>query len=55
VLESGISPLHIMCRPPGSACMGPPMTFVAHARGTAQIVAHRDNNWTDVRVTIVVD
>jgi hypothetical protein len=65
VLEPGISPMYIACRPPGSACMGPPMTFVARARGTAQIVAHRDMcgearrcvppaDWTDVRVTIVV-
>ncbi|MFL6116414.1 MAG: hypothetical protein ACJ786_34415 [Catenulispora sp.] len=65
VLEPGVSPMYIACRPPGTACTEPPMTFVAHERGTAQIVAHRDMcgearrcvppaDWTDVRVTIVV-
>ncbi|NUP53049.1 MAG: hypothetical protein HOW97_37875 [Catenulispora sp.] len=65
VLQPGVSPMYIACRPPGTSCTQPPTTFVAHARGTAQIVAHRDMcgearrcvtpvDWTDIRITIVV-
>jgi hypothetical protein len=65
VLRPGISPMSIACRPPGTSCMEPPMSFAAQARGTAQIVAHRDMcgearrcvppaDWTDIRITVVV-
>jgi hypothetical protein len=65
VLEAGISPMVIACRPPGVACQEPPTTFEARQRGMAQIVAHRDMcgearrcvppaDWTDVRITVVV-
>ena len=65
VLAGAISPMFIVCRPPGTSCQAPPTTFEARGRGTAQIVAHRDTcgearrcvpptDWTDIRITIVV-
>jgi len=71
VLAPGISPMAIVCHPPGTACVEPPRTFAARTRGTAQIVAHRTmcgearrcvtpmdvpiGGWTDFAVTMVVD
>ncbi|MBS2551437.1 hypothetical protein KGQ19_31675 [Catenulispora sp. NL8] len=66
VLAPGISPMAIVCHPPGGACVGPPRTFAARARGTAQIVAQRETcgeaqrcvspmDWTRFAVTVVVE
>jgi len=65
ILQPGMSPMVITCRPTQIDCMEPPMSFTAHARGTVQIVAHRDmcgearrcmppSDWADFSVTVVV-
>ncbi|WP_194917187.1 hypothetical protein [Catenulispora rubra] len=65
ILAPGISPMYIVCRPPGTSCSEPPRTFSARARGTAEITAYRDmcgearrcvppTDWTQFEVTVVV-
>lgn len=41
VLQPGISPMAIVCRPGGAVCTEPPRTFLARARGTAEIKVAR--------------
>jgi hypothetical protein len=55
----------IVCRPPSMSCSEPARTFVAKARGTAQITAYRQMcgearrcvppDWTEFEVTVIVD
>ncbi|MEY9925473.1 hypothetical protein ABH926_000093 [Catenulispora sp. GP43] len=65
VLAPGISPMSIVCRP-GSTCSEPPRTFLARARGTAEITASRETCGTaakcvtpmvptEFEVTVVVE
>ena len=64
VLAPGITPAVIRCGPPGMACIQPPFSFQARAKGTALIQAHRimcgearqcvPPDWTGFEVTVIV-